>query len=74
MQNIAVVFGRKLRACFATPLAAIFLNLLPAVALRFWAEERRPGTIEMPTIIYSFSLIAFCRSINVLTVNLKKAG
>ncbi len=84
MHAINLIFRREFAACFATPLAAVFLFvflalasgmtffmanffersqadlsgffvwhpwlylvLMPAIAMRLWAEERRNGTIEL---------------------------
>src|SRR6266550_2915427 len=42
-----LVFRREFAAYFATPVAAVFLVVMPAIAMRLWAEERRSGTIEL---------------------------
>ena len=39
------IFKREFAAYFATPLAGVFL--IPALAMRLWAEERRSGTLEL---------------------------
>src|SRR6266702_4409164 len=44
---ISTVAKRELAAYFESPVAYVFLVLVPAAGMRLWSEERRLGTIEL---------------------------
>jgi len=45
MNGFVSVFKRELKSYFSTPLAYVFL--VPAMAMRLWAEERRSNSVEL---------------------------